>query len=275
MTAFNLARLTHLIFLIQPFAFLNTHLLNLSNRFKAVKKNLMKKINLIAFSLSFLFNFQADAGNYNPVSMDYLHTYVQTQLSGVRGTIPAGGTTNQVLIKNSDTDYDSSWSTLVSPPTYTLGQEALGGVVVVLDDTSMHGLVMSGADVGDSPRFNGDNERQVKSYAFGDALGAGRMNTALIIAAQAPTNPTSPQAALVCVQYTGGNYGDWYLPSYHELNLISAYLDDYDTSVTPGLYWSSTEHDVYSANAVNLNSGAHQMNLGKDSNANVRCVRTF
>ena len=68
----------------------------------------------------------------------------------------------------------------------------------------------------------------------GDGIGAGAMNTALIIAAQSNDNAATNFAATIAADYsvqddgitacTGATnetcYGDWYLPSKVELNLL-------------------------------------------------------
>jgi hypothetical protein len=71
------------------------------------------------------------------------------------------------------------------------------------------------------------------------------MNTAMIIATQMADNQTGNFAAKVCADYSvtdgGVTYGDWYLPSKYELNLL--YLQR--TAVggfASAYYWSSTEY---------------------------------
>jgi hypothetical protein len=90
--------------------------------------------------------------------------------------------------------------------------------------------------------------------ARGDGVGAGLKNTAIIIATQAgiytPTYDGNAFAATVCNEYSvtetvGGittTYGDWYLPSKHELNLL--YIQKVAGTVggfANYYYWSSTE----------------------------------
>jgi len=58
----------------------------------------------------------------------------------------------------------------------------------------------------------------------GDGLYAGSMNTSMIVATQMADNQTGNFAAKVCADYSvtvdGVTYGDWYLPSKYELNLL-------------------------------------------------------
>jgi uncharacterized repeat protein (TIGR02543 family) len=54
-----------------------------------------------------------------------------------------------------------------------------------------------------------------------DGIGAGKHNTAKLVAALGTANP---YAALKCVQYNGGGCTDWFMPSLAELNLMYANL---------------------------------------------------
>ena len=83
----------------------------------------------------------------------------------------------------------------------------------------------------------------ISSIAYADGVGAGKANTAIIIANQGYGDGAT-YAARICNEYSvtvdGVTYGDWYLPSKFELNLL--YLQK---SVVGGFannsYWSSTE----------------------------------
>ena len=80
-------------------------------------------------------------------------------------------------------------------------------------------------------------------------------------------------AAQLCANYQGGNYGDWYLPSKYELNLL--YLQK---AVVGGFansyYWSSTESSNNGAWYQYFGSGI-QYNYSKNSTSYVRAVRAF
>ena len=103
------------------------------------------------------------------------------------------------------------------------------------------------------------------------------MNTAMIVATQMADNQSGNFAAKVCADYSvtmgGVTYGDWYLPSQYELNLL------YQQRAVVGgfannFYWSSSEYDAYSAWAQNCNSGC-QGNYDKTNSLYVRAVRAF
>jgi hypothetical protein len=103
------------------------------------------------------------------------------------------------------------------------------------------------------------------------------MNTAMIVATQMADNQSGSFAAKVCADYSvtvgGVTYGDWYLPSKYELNLL--YLQK--TAVggfASAYYWSSTEYPVYSAWIQFFDSGGQNYDVKYDTNY-VRAIRAF
>jgi hypothetical protein len=84
------------------------------------------------------------------------------------------------------------------------------------------------------------------TLAYADGVGAGKGNNTMIILNQSYGDGNT-YAARVCNEYTvtvnGVTYGDWYLPSKDELNLLylqKAVVGNF--AVGPGAYyWSSTE----------------------------------
>lgn len=71
------------------------------------------------------------------------------------------------------------------------------------------------------------------------------MNTMLIVAMQTNDNTAGTFAAKVCADYSvtvgGVTYGDWYLPSEYELNLLYQQRSVV-SGFGSGYYWSSTEY---------------------------------
>lgn len=73
------------------------------------------------------------------------------------------------------------------------------------------------------------------------------MNTGMIVATQMADNQNGNFAAKVCADYSvtvgGVTYGDWYLPSKYELNLLF-----YKKTIVGGFassyYWSSSESNA-------------------------------
>ena len=102
------------------------------------------------------------------------------------------------------------------------------------------------------------------------------MNTALIVATQISDNQTGDFAAKVCADYSvtdGVTYGDWYLPSKYELNLL--YLQKTAVGGFAGAYyWSSTEASNYYAWLQDFDYGG-QGSGDKGSAGYVRAIRAF
>ena len=99
----------------------------------------------------------------------------------------------------------------------------------------------------------------------------------MIVATQMADNQTGNFAAKVCADYsvTDGvvTYGDWYLPSKYELNLL--YLQKVAVGgFASANYWSSTEGDNGSAWIQYFGDGS-QNYFGKNLTLYVRAIRAF
>jgi hypothetical protein len=103
------------------------------------------------------------------------------------------------------------------------------------------------------------------------------MNTAMIVATQMADDQTGNFAAKVCADYSvtvgGVTYGDWYLPSKYELNLL------YAQRVAVGgfasaTYWSSTEYHSTNAFVFYFGTGGTDY-YSKAIFYRVRAVRAF
>jgi hypothetical protein len=105
---------------------------------------------------------------------------------------------------------------------YAIGDTGpAGGWVFYVDVNGQHGLEAALTD--QSPGIRWDNGgASTNTEARGDGVGAGEMNTMLIIANQG--SDSSTYAAGLCanlvITNAGVDYGDWYLPSKFELNLM-------------------------------------------------------
>jgi hypothetical protein len=163
---------------------------------------------------------------------------------------------------------------------YQIGDQAKGGIIFWVDETGEHGLVAAPIDQSDGIAWS-NGELRVTN-ATGDGIGAGEMNTMLIIALQTNDNTTGNFASKLCsdLMITGANgeiYGDWYLPSKHELdlmynNLHSAGLGNFNPSKP---YWTSKELDSTNAWIQSFANGG-QIDFSKtDVNCHVRAVRAF
>ena len=101
-------------------------------------------------------------------------------------------------------------------------------------------------------------------------MGAGKDNTAKIITAY---GNTGNYAALLCANYRGGGYSDWFLPSKEELIKLAA-QQKVVGNFTGGNYWSSTEADAVNAWFVHFHRSL-VLKLGKSNVYHVRAIRQF
>jgi hypothetical protein len=169
--------------------------------------------------------------------------------------------------------------------TYSVGDFAYGGIVFWVDETSQHGLVCAKDDQSTNVRWFAGTYGVTQ--AKGNGPFAGKADTSIIIAAQvAIGDDGSTYAARICneLQVTEGGktYGDWYLPSKEELNLLyqnKATIDSKATvnggsALTSADYWSSTEINSGIAWSQDIDSGTHCSNT-KSNTRMVRAVRPF
>ena len=182
--------------------------------------------------------------------------------AGTNVTVTGAGTTASPYVVNT-TD------------TLAIGDSYQGGIIFWLDTTGQHGLIAATADQNTGIQWYNGTYRYTGTN--GDGLYAGKMNTAMIIATQMADNQTGNFAAKVCADYSvtvgGVTYGDWYLPSKYELNLL--YLKK--TAVggfASTYYWSSTEYGSYTAWTQNFTNGG-QDDDNKTNTYYVRAIRAF
>jgi hypothetical protein len=155
-----------------------------------------------------------------------------------------------------------------------IGERYGGGIVFYVYDNGQHGLIAATADQSTGIRWWGGTSTITRARA--DGVGAGLKNTAIIIANQAPVDGNA-FAATLCNEYSvtvaGVTYGDWYLPSRYELNLLFAQKAVVG-GFSSGFYWSSSEYDLNFAWLQGFTSGGQGGN-GKATTSYVRAVRTF
>ena len=151
--------------------------------------------------------------------------------------------------------------------TLTIGQSYQGGIIFWLDATGQHGLIAATADQSSGIQWY--NGSYTVTNAVRDGIGAGKFNTERIIANQV----AGAYAAQICANYQGGNYGDWYLPSKYELNLL--YLQKAAVGgFASAYYWSSSEYSNGFAWSQTFDYG-NQANYNKQNHNYVRAVRAF
>ena len=163
-----------------------------------------------------------------------------------------------------------------NPCGLAIGQTYQGGIIFYLDASGCHGLISAPTD--QSTGIHWYNGNYTVTNAVRDGVGAGKFNTERIIANQGVGN----YAAQLCANYQGGNYGDWYLPSKYELNLMYQNIGQGNTLglVNVGgfanyYYWSSSEYDNSIALVQNFNLGLQDYAYKNVNYLNVRSVRAF
>lgn len=171
-------------------------------------------------------------------------------------------------------------------PTYSVGDFAHGGIVFWVDESGKHGLVCSKEDQSTGTRWYAGTFGVTR--ATGDGPFSGELNTAIIISAQVSIGDDgNPYAAQICndlqIAEGGKTYGDWYLPSKEELNLMYQNRVTINATATANsgsafsntIYWSSTEFDNTRAWDQDFDNGG-QANFTKDYHLNrVRAIRAF
>ena len=120
---------------------------------------------------------------------------------------------------------------------FVIGQHYGGGIIFWIDGSGQHGFIAAESDQG----FNWWGDRfYLVTGATSTAVGTGKINTRKIVRVQ---GRGYTYAALLCVNYRGGGFADWFLPSKDELYLL--YLQkDVVGGFIRGAYWSSSESDV-------------------------------
>ena len=202
--------------------------------------------------------------------------------AGTNVTVTGSGTTASPYVVNATAGSGST--------TFSVGDFAQGGIVFWVDETGQHGLVAAKEDQSTGVRWYAGTYGYTQ--AKGDGPFSGEANTSIIIAAQvAIGDDGSTYAARICneLQVTEGGktYGDWYLPSKKELNLM--YQNKATIDATAGVnggsgfasanYWSSTEWSSteYTGNYawVQYFPNGSQGGSTKDNTFRVRAVRAF
>lgn len=159
---------------------------------------------------------------------------------------------------------------------YKIRDMAQGGIIFFVDESGEHGLVADTTDLSISMRWFAQAMPVKPTQAKGDGPFAGEMNTAIIISAYVAIGDDGlAYAAKLCAEVQKGGYGDWYLPSKGELNLIYSNLHMAGLGGFAGEnYWSATEIDKSNAWSQDFSDGTQNME-DKGNNHHVRAVRAF
>lgn len=206
----------------------------------------------------------------NPVSKEYVDSQIQSlqrQINSIQpGIIYTAGAgisiTNNVITVTDAT------------PTYSLYQQAQGGVIYYLDRSNAHGLAAALVNQSDGIQWS-PNTDTTGAELVGIYLG--KQNTARITQYYS-ASPIGSYAASLCATYNGGGYTDWYLPTRDELVLM--YIASKNTTDLPqdtNPYWTSTEYPNNSNQAWNVDFSNGNLDHTRATNMSlsVRCIRSF
>jgi hypothetical protein len=183
--------------------------------------------------------------------------------AGTNITVTGSGTTVSPYVVNS------------TGGSHAIGESYGGGMVFYVYDNGQHGLIAATGDQSTGMRWYNGTDRSTGTT--GDGLNAGSMNTAMIVASQTADSFYANFAAKVCADYSvtvgGITYGDWYLPSKYELNLL--YLQkDVVGGFSSTNYWSSTEYNSPGACYQYFATGGQSADY-KYLTYYVRAIRSF
>jgi Protein of unknown function (DUF1566) len=174
-----------------------------------------------------------------------------------------------VKLKATDEQLKQQISGIPSATNYVIGDIGPGGgkVFFVSADGS-HGLEASRTDQSKAIPWS-NNGKNISNNAIRDGINAGSLNSQIITRNQG----RGSYAAQLCATYRGGGYGDWYLPSAHELALLYQQKDAVGGFDDNDRYWSSTEVDDADVWIGYFSGG--QGNNSKNDKLAVRAIRAF
>ena len=194
--------------------------------------------------------------------------------------LTASGRIGQVL--TTATDGTLTWTSLTTQTaTHSIGESFGGGIVFYVWDNGRHGLIAATSNLsfGGTTAFTwGPTANYV--MAIRNGINAGMSNTERIIMKQGAG--IGNYAAMVAAHYQfGGNgwggYGDWYLPSIYELQLLFKQKIVVGGFTNTTYVWSSTEADDKTAYTLNFFStgGTVQAEPKNLNPRSVRAIRSF
>jgi len=210
-------------------------------------------------------------GVWSATTIDVAHGGTGLNTSGLNG---------QVLTTASDGSL--TWTSLTTQTaTHSIGEKFGGGIVFHVWDNGRHGLIAatSNLSVGRISLFVwGPTANYV--MAIRNGINAGMYNTERIIIKQGAG--IGNYAALIAAHYQfngngWGAYGDWYLPSLYELQLLFKQKNIVGGFNSTTFVWSSTEADDKTAYTINFFSTTGTVQAeAKDFNPRfVRAIRAF
>jgi hypothetical protein len=108
-----------------------------------------------------------------------------------------------------------------------------GGIIVFVDSKNKQGLIAGTEDISPDDTFVSWQLQSYSAVTTTNVYGSGLQNTINIEA-----SATATPAATLCLDYTGGGYGDWFLPNPVEIKYV---FDNkqFLTGLSNTLYWTS------------------------------------
>jgi hypothetical protein len=226
----------------------------------------------------------AVSGSFSAINWSAGPYFIKTE------TDPTGGT-NYTIIGTSQmlsvpyALHAKTAESVISACDLSIGDTHQGGIIFYLDASGCHGLIAAPSDQSTGILWYAGTFGITQ--AKGDGIYAGKANTSIIIAAQVAIGDNNASyAARLCNQLqiteSGTTYGDWYLPSKYELNLMyenigqgNAFgLGNIGNFISGSRYWSSTELNFASAWTQRFGDN-FQVSLNKDTTGIVRAIRAF
>ena len=190
------------------------------------------------------------------------------------------GRTGQVLTTASDGTL--TWTSLTTQTaTHSIGESFGGGIVFYVWDNGRHGLIAATSNLsfGGTSFFTwGPTANYV--MAIRNGINAGLYNTERIIMKQGAGVGTYAAMVAAHYQFNGngwGDYGDWYLPSKYELQLLFKQKNVVGGFTNTTYVWSSTEADDKTAYTLNFfsSTGTVQAEAKNLNPRSVRAIRSF
>ena len=181
------------------------------------------------------------------------------------------GTSGQILITTESGTLTWTNSSTLTGAHY-IGESYGGGIVFYVYENGKHGLIVSSTDQSTGVYWS-KSASYTTTNAVRDGVNAGMTNTERIILSQGTGN----YAAQVAANYKGGGFGDWYLPSITELNLLYAQRQlMFSIGYSNTYYWSSNENpsNITQAWAYNF-TGSGYFGLKYYNSVSVRAIRSF
>ncbi len=181
------------------------------------------------------------------------------------------GTSGQILITTESGTLTWTNSSTLTGAHY-IGESYGGGIVFYVYENGKHGLIVSSTDQSTGVYWS-KSSSYTTTNAVRDGVNGGMANTERIIFSQGTGN----YAAQVAANYKGGGFGDWYLPSITELNLLYAQRQlMFSIGYSNTYYWSSNENPSNNNQAWAYNfTGSGIFGLKYYNSASVRAIRSF